>query len=303
MFEQDIPLDLAVAAHTGTSFSPEKRGAAHVAEYAATMTADYEHFRSQAEKGGTLAMLDEQFATYRAGYASRYRAYLSSSARCVSTMIAGPSNFPARRMNKRADVTHKRLNEMLEFRDRARRAVVRNLRPDLAPIRSSDTNAVERLEAEIAQAERVQQRMKDCNAAIRANRKLGQAAQIAALIVLGLSERQAVKLLQPDFAGRIGFASFELTNNGANIRRMRERIENIQRMQSTPDTTEEGPHATVEICPSDNRVRVTFPGKPEESVRDQLKRAAFHWTPSLGVWQAYPTTSAVATARKLAGLT
>lgn len=301
-FLADIPTSAATAAYYGTSFNPERRGESTKSEYAETMASDYNELSAQAAKGGTLDLLPAEFARYRDGYRKRYLAYLHSSARCVSWFIAGPSNFPAARMNKRADIAHKRLTEFLEFRGRALAAIKRTLRPDLAPIYASDDNALERLEAKITSAERLQARMKIANAAIRRAKKDGEKAQVAALLELGFQLGTAQRLLQPDFCGRIGFPDYELTNNGANIRRMKMRVEQISQLKATPAREIEGERARIEDAPQDNRVRLYFPGKPESAVRDDLKRNGFRWTPSLGCWQAFRNYTATETAKRLAGV-
>jgi hypothetical protein len=299
-YADDIPLTLAISAHAGTSWSPEERGPRVRAEYAATLVADLETMRGHAEKGGTLGSLDSEFARYRDGYRKRTVAYLASSARCVSTFIAGPSNFPARRMQKRSDVAHRRLNELCEYRTRALGAIRRNLRPDLRAIYAGDLDAVERLEAQIERSETAQRQMKAANAAIRAARKDGAQAQIAALLALGYTLGVASELVKPDFCGRVGFADYELTNNGANIRRLKARSAQISTQQSQPEQTAKGEHASLDVVPSENRVRLFFPGKPAEDVRAKLKANGFRWTPSLGCWQAYLNREVVA--RQIAGI-
>lgn len=304
-FAQDIPRALAVNAYAGTSFSPERRGDSVRAEYAATMAGDLEYFTAQATRGGTLEMLPDLFATYRARIAGMYRAWLASSSRCVSSMIAGPSNFPAARMNKRADIAHRRLTEMLEGREMARRALARKLRPDLRPIMSGDADAIDRLAAKIAQAESVQERMKAANAAIRKYQKSGLQAQVAALLELGFLESQALEVLhRPAHLAYLGqgFPRFELTNNGANIRRMRERLEHLERMAEKPAKELEGANGIrAEDNPPENRIRIFFPGKPSEEVRTTLKGAGFRWAPSIGAWQAYRNARTIEIAREMVG--
>jgi hypothetical protein len=217
-------------------------------------------------------------------------------------MIAGPSNFPVRQMEKRNRVVDARRTELLEFLPRAKDAILKKLHPEWRPIMAGDDNAVERLEEKIAKAEALQKRMKACNLAIRKHKKAGTDAQVAALVVLGLSEAVARKLLEPDFCGRIGFADFELTNNGANIRRMKERLVSVGRAKVAEASEVEGENARLEDCPADNRVRLFFPGKPAEDVRADLKRSGFRWTPSLGCWQAYRNYGTVAKAKVLAGV-
>lgn len=301
-FLADIPRETACRAFQGVSWTPEKRAESYRADYAATMASDYALAQQAASKGGTLDQLDDEFSRYRAGYRARMLAWLNSESRCVSSWIAGPSNFPARRMQKRADIASSRLGELVEFRERARRALMRKLRPDLRPIMAGDADAADKLAAKIARAEAEQERMKAANAAIRKNGKAGPEQQAAALMDLGFSEERAVALLKPDYAGRVGFANYELTNNNANIRRMRERLEQIERAQSMPAMEQQGAGGiTLQDDPPANRVRLIFPGKPPAEVREKLKAAGFRWAPSTGAWQGYRNGRTLAVAKQVAG--
>lgn len=301
-YTEDIPAGVADAAFHGVSWFPERRSESARADYSETLAHDLKDLRELAAKHGTAHLVDGEFIRYRAGYRKRTLAYLYSSGRCVSSWIAGPSNFPAARMNKRADITHKRLNELVEFRRTALKAIRRELCPGLKPIMASDADAIDRLESKIALAESFQERMKAANAAIRRHKKAGEQAQIAGLLLLGFSEAIARKLLQPDFCNRIGFADYELTNNGANIRRMKARLEQIICAQATPASEVQGEAARIEDCPSENRVRLFFPGKPDEATRADLKRSGFRWSPSLGCWQAYRNWRSAVDAKRLAGI-
>lgn len=300
-FADDIPHATAQAAYSGISFTPEKRATQTRDDYAATLASDYAELK--ASIGPEMqATLDAEFARYREGYRKRYLAKLASDSRCVSWMIAGPSNFPVRRMEKRNRVAHKRLEELLDFRKRALDAIYKTLHPELRPIMSGDSDAVERLRAKIEQAERQQERMKTANSIIRKFFK-DKPAGVAALVAVGWTDEQARRLLtEPDCFGGYGFASFELTNNGANIRRMRERLAALERAKTAPEVQVEGDKARVEDCPAENRVRLFFPGKPDADVRGRLKSGGFRWAPSLGCWQAYRHPHTMAIARKEAGL-
>ena len=167
---------------------------------------------------------------------------------------------------------------------------------------AGDDDATQRLADKIGTAEALQATMKAANAAIRKHARAGEAAQIQALVALGFNEGRARDLLQPDFAGNIGFAPFELTNNNANIRRMKARLGEVSRNQATTSMEVAGENARLEDAPADNRVRLYYPGKPADDVRTRLKSSGFRWTPSLGCWQAYRNHNTLITARREAGV-
>jgi len=301
-FENDIPFELAQRAHAGTSFVPEDRAASERAGYASTLASDYASLAEHATTDEKRATLEEEFARYRQGYRKRYLAYLGSRARCMSTMITGGSNFPVERMRKRNDHASRKTDELIEFRKAALAAILKTLHPEWRPIMAGDGDAQTRLAEKIAKAEQLQAVMKAANVAIRKHARAGEAAQIAALMALGHSEGRARDLLKRDFCGRIGFAAFELTNNQANIRRLRGRLTVVARDQATEATEIEGQLARLEDCPADNRVRLYFPGKPAADVRARLGAAGFRWTRSMVCWQAYRNDRALAFARREAGI-
>lgn len=271
-FENDIPMQAAQDAHRGTSFSPERRGEQEREAYGNTMRGDWSTLYELANTEEKRAALVGEFARYRAGYKARTLAELASKSRCMSTMIAGPANFNVRRAEKQNESAHNRLRELIEFRERALKAIRRTLCPEEAPIMTGDADAGERLAEKIRAAESDRDMMKGANA-----------------------EARRLKQPQP-------FPSYKFTNLGANIRRMKERAAHIEKLKAIPAATRQGSAARVEDAPQDNRIRLFFPGKPAEDVRAELKRRGFRWTPSLGCWQAYRNYSAMEAARKLAGI-
>jgi len=301
-YASDIPVSVAVSAHSGTSHVPERRGAQERAEYASTLARDLANLEKHADTDAKREALEEMFADYRAGYRQRYLAHLESRARCLSSMITGPSNFPTGRNAKRNATADKRLTDLLEFRKKSLTRIEKALHPERRPIMSGDDDAEERLAVKIAAAERLQETMKASNAAIRRNAKHGQNSQLAALKNIGHPEATARALLEPDFCGKVGFPAYALTNNNANIRRMKIRLEKVRANKAAKDSVEEGEAATVEDCPADNRVRLRFPGKPAAEIRRQLKSLGFRWAPTLGCWQAYRNQRSLEAAREIAGI-
>ena len=153
-------------------------------------------------------------------------------------------------------------------------------------VSSDDPDGADKLREQLAKAERMQSAMKAANKVYRS--KLSDDAKVAAIVALGVSEKAARGGLSPDFCGRIGFPNYAITNNGANIRRLKARIESLTALAATADQPDKehdcGAYQVVE-CFSENRLRVFFPGKPSDAIRTVLKHNGFHWSPEAGAWQ------------------
>lgn len=293
---------LAMTAFHNISHDPDGRGRRTIQEHKDTLAADYEALKAHAGTPEKLAILDEAFAWYRDGYTKRTNDWLGATSRCISSFICGPSNFPVDRARKFSEREHKASVECTSFRKWALEKIYRKLHPELAPIMASDENAAERLEEKLRALKESQETMKLANKALRANAKKGPEAQKAALIALGLAEDQATKILKPDCFGTKGFAGYKLTNNNANIKRVEQRLAQVKRNQATETTEAQGTLAKLVDCPAENRVRLFFPGKPEEGIRTELKRGGFRWSPTIGAWQAYRNQVSMDRAKKFAGV-
>lgn len=100
------------------------------------------------------------------------------------------------------------------------------------------------------------------------------------------NEAKADELLTPDFAGRVGCPSYMLSNNNANMRRIKERIERLERESKVPEAEDiQGDGYILRENTEENRVQFVFEGKPPVEVRTILKQHAFKWARSLGAWQ------------------
>ena len=140
----------------------------------------------------------------------------------------------------------------------------------------------------LAAREKRQDFMKRFNAAMRKRKKDGGAALKASAEKFNLKPETVAQLLQPDSAGRPGFASYPLTHNNAQIRRLKARIEQLK-APAHDETTEEqiGAVRIVENT-EENRLQLFFPGQPSASFRRQLKRSGFRWARSQGAVAAPP---------------
>ena len=125
-------------------------------------------------------------------------------------------------------------------------------------IMSGDEDAVERIEAKIAEIKAQHARMKEMNAAAR---KEGKEAPIP---------------------------GYRLTYALANIKRLEARLNGIKRVKDGENAQGVYKNADgVNVVENGDlmRVQILFDEKPDADTRDVLKRHGFKWSPTHGAWQ------------------
>ena len=202
-------------------------------------------------------------------------------ARVPSVMVAGGSNFPVaakHKQNAARDRNNERYAEV--------QAILRKIQSvGTGGIMSDDKDAVAKLTAELEKLEKHQATMKAANAAVRMKDvEKGNAK----LTEMGYTPEEIKQLRTPDFCGRVGYPDYEMKNNNANIRRIKERIAALEKeaQQAAANT---GPvkgdgYELVENADM-GRIQFIFDGKPDDGTRALLKENGFRWAPSQGAWQ------------------
>ena len=272
-------LQLAIRAHNGTSHVPEQRGKHYIKGFSEELAADMER----------VTALGGDAQAYRERYERHFTAWLHAKSNCLSSMITGPSGFPVRRAEKANRSEQNRFQEFQDFRTRYFARMERDQRR--ADRAASDP--VAEMRHKIAVAERSQEAWKAANKII-GMKKLSAAEKIERLAAeLNIPESKAAELLQPDSCGRIGFPSYLLTNNLANLKRMRARLAELERKAVTPTRAAERPDGIRVVQNTElDRLQIFFPGKPDAPTIARLKSAAFKWAPSHGCWQRQLTANA-----------
>ena len=164
-----------------------------------------------------------------------------------------------------------------------------------AGISSDDPDAIAKLEAELVELRRKQALMTAVNAALRKTAKAGREEQIAALAAAGWHLRP-VEAIE---AG--GFPRYQLTNNGANIRRIEKRIAELRAKAAAPvrDPIIGNGYAIVEDRDV-NRVQIRFDFRPPAATIAVLKSRGFRWAPSENAWQRQASNGAWHAAQSVA---
>ena len=166
-----------------------------------------------------------------------------------------------------------------------------------AGVSSDDPDAIDKLREKLAELEQKLEQMKTTNKALKKAFKSGDDQPLRDL---GLGDSAIAALKVPDVCGGIGFQPYEMSNRGANIRRIKKRIAALE--ATADDTTTEKTFGSVRVVDSveENRLQVFFPGKPDDATRKALKGWGFRWSPTSGAWQRHRSSAATYYGEKIA---
>ena len=234
----------------------------------------------EAERAYRLA---ERYAKKMADYYNREN---SIGTMCPSILICGAGNFPTRKKEKQVAAWER--NHQFYEKTQGILGKLEGILNGTKIIKSSDEDAIEKLEEKLEDLKNSQELMKAANKALRMKNEEAGNDQLKEL---GFSEDSIKSLRTPDFCGRIGYASYELTNNNANIKRIEARLSSLKAAKERG--TSESEYKTFKVVENTEAMRyqIIFEGKPEPEVRDVLKTNGFKWAPSQGAWQRQITAN------------
>ena len=84
-----------------------------------------------------------------------------------------------------------------------------------------------------------------------------------------------------------------MTNNNAEIRRLKKRIEELSIAKETDYVGWEFEGGEVVPNKENCRLQIFFDEKPDEEKRSALKMRGFHWSPTEGAWQRQLNSNAI----------
>ena len=260
------------------SFSDYKPGSA---------TAEYRHYVdnafeiAQAQKKRVDPMYHEKIDSLLDTYARKLAANMNHSfaidARVPSILIAGGSNFPVRQKEKQNAARDSNMQEWQYIQ-----GLLDKIRSTgMGGIRQDDPQAIPKLQKKLDGLVKAQETMKAVNAYYCKHGTLDGCPHLSP---------DNIENLKADMASswhyeKKPFQSWELSNNNAEIHRVRQRIESLTRAKETVYVGWEFDGGHVEANREQSRLQVFFEDKPDADARQQLKEHGFRWAPSVGAWQ------------------
>lgn len=232
-----------------------------------------------AEKAEKLA---DQYAKLLADY---YNTNFRIDQMCPSVMIAGPAKFPIRKKEKQNQAWDR--NQEKYKMCKAIEDKIRNLLNGKEVITAGDPEAIEKLKNKLANLEQAQETMKAVNSFYRKYKTLDGCPNLP----LEELEKLKISLAINWRADPKPFESWALSNNNAEIRRVKERIKNLEEVKARPADTKEYDGFSVVEDPEAMRIKLLFEDKPSAEIRDILKKNGFRWSPRANAWQTQLTNN------------
>lgn len=269
--------ELAYRAHSGTSFSPERRANDYIKSYSKELEND-------------LKELGEKCGNYQEKYKAMFSAWMSSKSNCISSMITGGSNFPVRRAEKANNAERRKQEDFFLWREKYFKAV--NRQPVLSPEEDLDS-MVRKMDATIVLNENI----KVWNKAIRKFKKGGVSDDE---LVKELSEHQMpdqyLRMLQMslDYSYWKGFGTL-----GATIKKQRERCQELKERIEAKSTWEDIEFDGGSITVDDDRVKIFHNEKPSQDIINALRGCGFKWSRNWGCWCRKHTKEAIRVAKSI----
>ncbi|MFY0971913.1 antirestriction protein ArdA [Clostridioides difficile] len=275
----------AKRAKDANSFSDYKQGSA---------TAEYRHYVDEAvqlaerQKQRVDPMYHEKIDSLLDTYARKLAANMNKGyeidARVPSILIAGGSNFPTRKKEKQnaaRDSNYREWQDIQGLLDKIRST-------GMGGISADDPQAVQKLEKKLESLEKSQETMKAVNAYYRKHKTLDGCPYLSSEQL----EKLKADMTSSWHLGDKPFATWALSNNSAEIRRVKDRIKSLSQQKEIGFVGWEFDGGKVEANTEANRLQIFFEDKPDEATREALKNNGFRWSPKAGAWQRQLTSNA-----------
>ena len=205
-------------------------------------------------------------------------------ARVPSVLIAGGSNFPVRKKEKQNAARDKNYKEWKDIQ-----GLLEKIRSTgMGGISADDPNAVKKLNAKLEKLTKAQETMKAANAYYRKHKSLEGCPELDSEAIQKLKKGMEIRGIQDK-----PYPTWALSNNNAEIRRIKERIQSLSVNKEELFTGWEFAGGKAEINVKDNRLQLFFDEKPDSEIRDKLKANGFRWSPKASAWQRQLTSNAI----------
>lgn len=211
-----------------------------------------------------------------------------------SMMITGAGNYPVHKARKQDEM---RMNFWKENGDLfgGDNYIMSKIESILTnkTIYSNDEFALEKLNEKLQELEQRQKHMKEANAYYRKNKTLKGFKDF--------TDEQA-ESLESDIENtwyKKPYADFQLTNNNATIKSVKDRIEKLTQLKENTSEYERLDGLEIKENKELMRIQLLFEERPTSEIITILKSNGFKWAPSQKAWQRQLTENGIRSTKQI----
>ena len=302
-FSEDLDYKSLYNSYSLISFDPERRAENDKKMFGTSMLNLYNSSAEEAKENNRLEEYNQAFERYYAVILKKNKEVISARTGTFSTAVTGGAGIKSSQIRKneakqkREYEINKELIDYIEKAEKKLNEVARN--PDRfysdQAIKSTDKNAIEKLNQKLEQLEAEKdfikrsekackefQKKKDFSVFEKYNIPQKEAKEYVSQI-----ERHGIPLIR-------GNASIN-----AEIRRVKERIASLEKSKATEDENFDIENGRILVNKEAQRVQIFFDNIPDANTREALKKRSFKWAPSVKAWQRTLTGNAIDAVRYL----
>lgn len=287
---------LAINAHSGTSFSPEVRGEQLIKDYSGELTDDLNTIAA----AGELMKLQ-----YQARYTSNLSSWLAAKSRCFSSMISGPSNFPVRQQEKRRRSEDNKYQAFREWRTKALNAIAKQIQRDKPEEQKQDEAWKSIRKSIISSAATIIAIDKGIEKGYTRALFVNSIADLVKRLAKNGQAEHVKKSLEliTELNGKYDKPIITAKNSIFQLVEIAEEVK-IEKEFESNKPSDEIPFngGKVVLNYSLNRLQIMHDVKPGPEVISKLKSEGFRWSPSNTAWQLFLHNTAKYKASRITGV-
>ncbi|MEO7048969.1 MAG: hypothetical protein ABI091_26940 [Ferruginibacter sp.] len=275
----------AIQAHNWLSHFPERAGQRLVKDYGEQLEEDIKFLTDN-------GIDDLTIDSYKDRYENLFSSWLNAKSNCFSSFITGGSNFPVRRHEKTQRSEERHYEIFQEWRTRAKQAIIRKSQPV-----KTFVSEIERYKIDLENMKKNHELMKAGNIAIKKANKNGEDISQYLINTFNIAPHMI------EFTMKFGFG---LANNNANMKRVEERIKDMEQKESLlsecPITKYTFEGGLMVVNYEVDRIQVFFNTRPTRDELTQWKEKglnSYNWSPSANAWQRKITANAMYSVKRM----
>ena len=296
-FSEDLDYKSLYNSYSMSSFDPERRAENDKKMFGASMLNLYNSSVEEAKENNRLEEYNQAFERYYAVILKKNKEVISARTGTFSTAVTGRAGIKGSQLRKneakqkREYEINKELIDYIEKAEKKLNEVARN--PDRfysdQAIKSTDKNAIEKLNQKIEQLEAEKDFIKRSEKACKEYQKTKDFSVFEKYNIPQKEAKEYVEQIE-----RHGLPLIKgISSISAEIRRVKERIALLEKSKESEDENFDIENGRILVNKEAQRVQIFFDNIPDANTRDALKKRAFKWAPSAKAWQRTLTGNAI----------